>query len=146
MTDMERELDRALSEGLKVPERTPPRGPNGIGGQSLSAALAAAPKDDPKHPTPPPATRPQSLGDQLNILERIERELSSRVRREAIEAQCEAERKVADAHAEFARRLSEETARLERERDENVIAARDTYHAKLSELERLLRRRPAGKL
>jgi hypothetical protein len=85
--------------------------------------------------------RPTTLTDQVQLIERYERELDARLRRESIEAKCEAERRITDAHADYARQLSEETARLERERDETVRQAEDAYHAKLHELAALLRRR-----
>jgi hypothetical protein len=91
-----------------------------------------------------PAARAQSLPEQLGQLQRIERELDARLRREAVELKCAAERKVADAHAAFERQLSEEVARLELVRHEAIASARDEYHAKLGDLERLLRQRAIG--
>jgi ketosteroid isomerase-like protein len=115
--------------------------------KKLDAAMgeAMATVTTPQH-EPVPLRKSASLAEQMQQLERVERELTTRVRREIVEAQCVAEQKTSTAHTDFNRRLSEETARLERERDELILQVRDEYHAKLSELERLMRRRPAGGL
>ena len=87
------------------------------------------------------ASRPQTIAEQVQQLERIEREIANRLRHDGVAAQCEVERKVTDAHAYYARQLAEETARIERERDEMIRQATDEYHKKLHDLAALLRRR-----
>lgn len=84
--------------------------------------------------------RPETLADQIGRLEKISRDLASRLRRETIDAQCTAERKISEAHARYTRTLSEQTERLERERDEEIRQAIDEYHARTHELAGLLRR------
>jgi F0F1-type ATP synthase membrane subunit b/b' len=85
--------------------------------------------------------RPQTLADQVQQMERIGREISSRLRREMVEANSHADRLVAEANAHYARQLSEETARLQRERDEAIRQAVEDYYTRRNELEGLLRRR-----
>jgi hypothetical protein len=105
------------------------------------AAVVDAGVNEQREPVPFASKRPQTLGDQVQQLERIQREVVNRLRREGIEIQAAAERRITEAHARFARSLSEETARLERERDEEIRQATDEYHVRLHELSGLLRRR-----
>ena len=95
----------------------------------------------PKEPVQFQTKRPQTLAEQVQQVERITREIDSRLRREMVEANANADRLVAEAHAHYARRVSEETARLQRERDEAIRQAVEDYYSKRNELEGLLRRR-----
>ena len=125
MTEMERALT-AISEA-DIVTRTPP---------PMSAAVHVQ-----GEPVQFQTKRPQSLAEQVQQVERIEREIDSRLRREMIEANNTAERLVAEAKAQYARRLAEETDRLKRERDEAIRQAVEGYYTKRNDLEGLLRRR-----
>lgn len=118
MTDMEKALAAVLDAGVTLSE-TPTV----------------------KEPVQFQNKRPQTLAEQVQQVERIEREIDSRLRREMIEANNTAERLIAEAKAQYARRVAEETARLQRERDEAVRQAVDDYYTKRNDLEGLLRRR-----
>jgi hypothetical protein len=133
MTEMERELAIAIDDGLKED------GANAVF-PPLVAPVANGAKHDPV-PLRAAVPRPQTIADQVQQLERIEREIANRLRHEGVAAQCDVERKVTDAHAFYARQLAEETARIERERDEMIRQATDEYHKKLHDLAALLRRR-----
>jgi hypothetical protein len=135
MTEMEKALvaDLDLNLSNELPAKQP---------TSLRQAMAAV--DDAgaaREPVQFQTKRPQSLAEQVQQVERIEREIDSRLRREMIEANNTAERLIAEAKAQYARRVAEETARLQRERDEAVRQAVDDYYAKRNDLEGLLRRR-----
>jgi len=125
MTEMERALT-AISEA-DIVTRTPP---------PMSAAVHVQ-----GEPVKFQNKRPQTLAEQVQQVERIEREIDSRLRREMIEANNTAERLVAEAKAQYARRLAEETDRLKRERDEAIRQAVEGYYTKRNDLEGLLRRR-----
>ena len=137
MTELEnamvKELDVELNKSIA--DHSAPAG--------LRATLAATERERPAAPRPvaAPAPRPQTIGEQVQRLEAIEREIDARLRHENVEAGCEAERRITDAHAAYSRQLVEETARLERERDETIRQALDAYHVKMHELAALLRRR-----
>jgi len=75
-------------------------------------------------------------------MERVERELSARIRREGLAAAEERVTRVTAAQVKYSREVSEAEARLARERDEEIHSATEAYHAKLTELAGLLRRRP----
>jgi len=125
MTEMERALT-AISEADIVVKTQPP----------MSDAVHV--QGDPLQFKP---KRPQSLAEQVQQVERIEREISNRLRRESVEAKAAAERLITDANAQYARQLSEETARLQRERDEAIRQAVEGYYTRCNDLEGLLRRR-----
>lgn len=97
-------------------------------------------KEPPREPVVLRPGKPSTLADQVQQLERVEREIISRIRREGVEAKSLVERKIAEAHADFARTLSEETARLERARDEMLRQATDEFHQKIHDLSALGRR------
>ena len=118
MTEMEKALSAITEAGVQIAE-TPPL----------------------KEPVQFQTKRPQTLAEQVQQVERITREIDSRLRREMVEANSNADRLVAEAHAHYARRVSEETARLQRERDEAIRQAVEDYYVKRNELEGLLRRR-----
>jgi hypothetical protein len=86
--------------------------------------------------------RPQTLAEQIQQLTRIERQLTDRLRHEGVEARITAERKISEAMAHHARTLAEETARIDRDRDEMIRQATDEYHNTLHDLAGLARRRP----
>ena len=131
MTEMEKALVADLDLNLSSDTDKPPT--------PLRQAMAAAAERS--EPVQFQTKRPQSLAEQVQQVERIEREIDSRLRREMIEANNTAERLIAEAKAQYARRVAEETARLQRERDEAVRQAVDDYYAKRNDLEGLLRRR-----
>jgi hypothetical protein len=138
MTEMDNALARELDVELNGPDTAPP--PAG----GLRAAMAAASeRKEPVafRPAPAPAPRPQTIAEQVGKLEQIERQIDDRIRRESVEAGCEAERKITEARADYERTLAEETARLGRERDEMIRQATDAYHLKMHELAALSRRR-----
>jgi hypothetical protein len=123
MNELADDLDRAVEEELAKAEPLPP-------GQGRDPV-----------PLRPAARRPQTIDEQVQQLEQIERQIDARIRRSMIEAKIEAERRITDAHARFDRSLSEETARLMTERDEEVRQATDDCQRKLYELAGLSRRR-----
>lgn len=113
--ELEKELEQAVEKGL----REIPREPIPMRGAQLDLAAAVQ-----QH-------------------ERIRLELEKRLRRAAVEARIEAEHKIGLANADFDRQLSEETARLERERAEMIRQANDELNKKLHDLAGLARRQQA---
>jgi hypothetical protein len=93
---------------------------------------------------PIPLRVPTDLAAQAQQFERIGIELGKRLRRAGVEAKIEAEHKIGLAHADYERQLSEETARLTRERNEMVRQATDELHRKLHDLAGLMRRHQSG--
>jgi hypothetical protein len=127
MTEMERALAAITEAGVTIAETPPP----------MSQAVHVQ-----GEPVQLQTKRPQTLADQVQQLERIERQISDRLRRDHVEARCTVERKITDARSHHARTLAEETARIDRERDEMIRQAEEEYHAKVHDLAGLLRRRP----
>jgi DNA-directed RNA polymerase sigma subunit (sigma70/sigma32) len=107
-------------------------------GEAVDATIEAA---KPLNRLEPVKARPPTLVEQMNKLETIERELQSRLRKEGVEAQIQAEMRVSEANVRFTRQLSEITADLTRKRDDEIRSATEEYHAKVDELAGLLRRR-----
>ena len=107
------------------------------------AGEEAAPSRSEPVPLRPTAQPPRTLVEQMQRLESAERQLDGQLRREMTEARIVAERKVNEAQAHFLRMLGEETARLERERDEMIRQAGNEYHKTMHDLEVLERRRRA---
>jgi len=126
MTEMERALTAISEADIQVAKIPPP----------MSAAVHVQGETVQFQPK-----RPQTIADQVQQMERIEREISNRLRRESVEAKAAAERLITDANAQYARQLSEETARLQRERDEAIRQAVEGYYTRCNDLEGLLRRR-----
>jgi hypothetical protein len=86
--------------------------------------------------------RPPTLAEQVQQIDRARQLISDKLRREGVDARCDVERRIGEANAQYARALAEETARLERERDEAIRIATEDYHNRLNELAALLRRHP----
>jgi len=130
MTEMERALEAAVAAEVKTD----------VGGRGS----LAQPPMSPVNPNrlEPVKSRPPTLVEQMTKLEAIERELATRLRKEGVEAQVQAEMRIAEANVRFTRQLSEMTAELTRKRDDEIRAATEEYHAKVDELTGLLRRRP----
>ena len=94
----------------------------------------------PPEPVKLRTARPLTLAEMASTIDRAHADMAARLRKEGIEAQCLAEERVTAAHAKFSRLLSEETARLTRDRDEALRQAETDYRNKLHELAGLARR------
>jgi 23S rRNA maturation-related 3'-5' exoribonuclease YhaM len=112
----------------------------------MEHAVAEAINDMQEQPQPAEPVqlrgRPATIGEQMSVLQRAEYDLLNRIRREMVDAKAAADRTISDAHSDFERGLSEETARLSRQRDDAILEAQDACHQRLHELTALLRRRP----
>jgi hypothetical protein len=129
MTEMERALNQAIDDD-----------------HSLSQPLRAPPMPQPEHAQGEPVrlrtAKPMTLAEMASTIDRAHIDMAARLRKEGIDAQCLAEERVTAAHAKYARLLSEETARLTRERDDAIRLAEVDYRNKLHELAGLVRQRP----
>jgi hypothetical protein len=96
----------------------------------------------PPEPVKLRTARPLTLAEMASTIDRAHIDMAARLRKEGIDAQCLAEERVTAAHAKYARLLSEETARLTRERDDAIRLAEVDYRNKLHELAGLVRQRP----
>jgi hypothetical protein len=86
-----------------------------------------------------PRTEP-SLPDQIAQLERIDRQIAEKIRRERLNIKNEYDRLWVETNNSFAARISEEVSKLEKARDTELLALTETTSHKLHELEQLARR------
>ena len=109
--------------------------------KALAAVSEADLQEAVKEPVQLQTRRPQPLSEQVNQLETIQRQIADRIRRAGVDARCVAENKITEAHARHARLMADETARIDRERDDTIAQATEDYHNRLHELATLLRKR-----
>ena len=103
--------------------------------QSVSVALQAG--SDLPRITP---RVEQSLPDQIAQLDRINRAVDDKIRRERLTLRNNYERQLVEIRTAYETRISDEVSKLEQARDTELLALTEETSRKLHDLERLARR------
>lgn len=81
-----------------------------------------------------------TLADQIAQYERISRTIEEKIRKEQMTIRNDYDLKWVEVNTAYAARISEATAKLEKDRDTELLALTETASRKLHELEQMARR------
>jgi hypothetical protein len=82
----------------------------------------------------------QSLPDQIAQLDRINRAVDDKIRRERMTLRNNYERQIVEIRSAYSSRIDEEVSKLEQARDRELLALTEETSQKLHDLEQLARR------